>query len=171
MNMPLYPVIPAQPICERRIERVFVPDTEEQVRMEMLEDGEETIKVWAKCPPPPAPPVILATLPASEPTTPTPAPNSSSSSPDIAAANPPHVQPTILRPGLPRAPSSMSNHKVPSYVSKVRSPRDIEQSRKVIREMRREQGEKDGWPGCWVESEVEVVLIPERKRLFLFAAP
>lgn len=50
----------------------------------------------------------------------------------------------------------------------TRSPGDIEKNKKEVRETGRERGEKDGWPGVWVEREMEVEIMPERTMLFFF---
>ena len=44
--------------------------------------------------------------------------------------------------------------------------RDVETSRRAIRELSRRRGEHEGRAGWWIEKEWEVTCMPERKKLF-----
>ena len=45
---------------------------------------------------------------------------------------------------------------------------DVELERKVLREVSKKRGEHLGRAGYWVETEFEVIALPERKTLFTF---
>ncbi|KAH8113689.1 hypothetical protein DFH11DRAFT_1773660 [Phellopilus nigrolimitatus] len=85
---------------------------------------------------------------------------------------------TSLPTSLPTASTSaaqestqeVSADEKPYIETSALHARDIELSRRAIREVGSRRGEHRGRAGVWVEKEWEVTVIPERKKLFLFGS-